>query len=131
MVHSRKIDVVIHFSSQYIFIFPLFQIHWHTLPYPKTVKKLKLPDLKKTTTYTSLRRTPGSDSGIIIVSLKNFAFWHNQNYCILLTFQLHQENRKKGKKREKSVDEDDEEVKRDKLKKVGNSYITLDQNCNL
>lgn len=102
-----------------------------TLPYPKTVKKLKLPDLKKTTTYTSLRRTPGSDSGIIIVSLKNFAFWHNQNYCILRTFQLHQENRKKGKKREKSVDEDDEEVKRDKLKKVGNSYITLDQNCNL
>ena len=55
-------------------------------------------------------------------------FWHNQNYCILLTFQLHQENRKKGKKREKSVDEDDEEVKRDKLKKVQglHSYITLD-----
>lgn len=36
----------------------------------------------------------------------------------LVTFQLHQENRKKGKKREKSVDEDDEEVKRDKLNKV-------------
>lgn len=32
--------------------------------------------------------------------------------------ELHQENRKKGKKREKSVDEDDEEVKRDKLKKA-------------
>ena len=32
--------------------------------------------------------------------------------------QLHQENRKKGKKREKSVDEEDEEVKREKLNKV-------------
>ena len=35
-----------------------------------------------------------------------------------MMFQLHQENRKKGKKREKSVDEDDEEVKREKLNKV-------------
>ena len=99
---------------------------------PKNSEKIEITSVKKiTTTYTSLRRTPGSDCGIIIVSLKNFAFWHSQNSCILLTFQLHQENRKKGKKREKSVDEDDEEVKRDKLKKVGHSYITLDQNCNL
>ena len=35
-----------------------------------------------------------------------------------IAFQLHQENRKKGKKREKSVDEDDEESKREKLNKV-------------
>ena len=39
-------------------------------------------------------------------------------FVFLVKFQLHQENRKKGKKREKSVDEDDEEVKREKLNKV-------------
>ena len=39
-------------------------------------------------------------------------------YFLLVKFQLHQENRKKGKKREKSVDEEDEEVKREKLNKV-------------
>nr|XP_058958334.1 pre-mRNA-splicing factor SLU7-like [Pocillopora verrucosa] len=32
--------------------------------------------------------------------------------------ELHQENRKRGKKREKSVDEDDEEVKKEKLNKA-------------
>ena len=45
----------------------------------------------------------------------------------MLTFQLHQENRKKGKKRGKSVDEDDEEVKRDKLKKVCHINTSVDQ----
>ena len=28
--------VVVNFSSQVIFTFPLFQLRWHTLPYPKT-----------------------------------------------------------------------------------------------
>lgn len=39
-------------------------------------------------------------------------------FVFLVKFKLHQENCKKGKKREKSVDEDDEEVKREKLNKV-------------
>ena len=37
---------------------------------------------------------------------------------LIRKFQLHQENRKKGKKREKSVDEEDEDVKKEKLHKV-------------
>lgn len=49
------------------------------------------------------------------------------NFCFMLkitdsilchSFQLHQENRKEGKKREKSIDEEDEDAKREKLNKV-------------
>ena len=36
---------VISFLSQ-IIVFPLFQLHWHTFPHPKTKEKQKLPDIK-------------------------------------------------------------------------------------
>ena len=46
------IDVVGNFLSQVIFIFPLFQFHQRTLPYPKTKEnKDYLRDKKLTTTY--------------------------------------------------------------------------------
>ena len=32
--------VVVNFSSQVTFIFPLFQLHQYTLPYPKTKQKV-------------------------------------------------------------------------------------------
>ena len=32
--------------SQVTFIFPLFQLHYQTLPYPKAKEKQKLPDIK-------------------------------------------------------------------------------------
>ena len=38
--------VVVNFLSQVIFIVPLFQLHKHTLPYPKTKQKQKLPEIK-------------------------------------------------------------------------------------
>ena len=43
-----------YFLSQVIFIFLLFQLHSHTLPYPKTKGKQKLPEVykKSTTKYT-------------------------------------------------------------------------------
>ena len=36
--------VVNFFLSQLISIFPLFQLHLHTLPYPKMKEKQKLPE---------------------------------------------------------------------------------------
>ena len=43
---------VVNFLPQVIVIFLLFQLHWHTLPYPKTKEKQKLPEIKKiATTY--------------------------------------------------------------------------------
>ena len=46
------ISVVVNFLSRVIFI--LFQLHRHTLPYPKTKEKQKTPEIKKiTTTYPS------------------------------------------------------------------------------
>ena len=45
------------FLSQLIFIFLLFQLHYHTLPYPKIKEKQKLPEIKKLTrTYTLLTK---------------------------------------------------------------------------
>ena len=38
--------VVVNFLSQVIFIFPLLQLHQHTVTYPKTEEKQKLPDIK-------------------------------------------------------------------------------------
>ena len=38
--------VVVNFLSQVIFIFLLFQLHQHILPYPKTKEKQKLPEMK-------------------------------------------------------------------------------------
>ena len=40
------IYVVVNFLSQVIFIFLLFQLHQHILPYPKTKEKQKLPEIK-------------------------------------------------------------------------------------
>ena len=40
------INVVVNFLSQVIFIFLLFQLHKHTLPYSKTKEKQKLPEIK-------------------------------------------------------------------------------------
>ena len=37
--------VVVNFLSQVIFIFPLFQLRKHTLPYPKRKEKQKLPEI--------------------------------------------------------------------------------------
>ena len=34
-----EVDVAVNFLFQLIFIFPLFQIHLHSLPYPKTIEK--------------------------------------------------------------------------------------------
>ena len=45
-----NVYVVAIFLSQVTFIFPLFQLHEQTLPYPKTKEKQKLPDIKLTTT---------------------------------------------------------------------------------
>ena len=33
------VKVAVNSLFQLIFIFPLFQIHYHTLPYPKTIEK--------------------------------------------------------------------------------------------
>ena len=41
-----NVYVVVDFLSQVIFIFLLFQLHLHTLPYPKTKEKQKLPEMK-------------------------------------------------------------------------------------
>ena len=38
--------IVVNFLSQVIFLFLLFQLHLHTLPYPKTKEKQKLPKVK-------------------------------------------------------------------------------------
>ena len=38
-------NVVVNFLSQVIFIFPLLQLHYHALPYPKTKEKQKLPEI--------------------------------------------------------------------------------------
>ena len=43
---GKIVNVVVNFLSQVIFIFLLFQLHLHTLPYPKTKEKQKLPDMK-------------------------------------------------------------------------------------
>ena len=40
------IYVVVNFFIADNFYFPLFQLHWHTLPYPKTKEKQKLPETK-------------------------------------------------------------------------------------
>ena len=40
------VNVVVNFLSQVVYIFPLFQLYWHTLPYPKTKEKQKLPEIK-------------------------------------------------------------------------------------
>ena len=36
---SEKVPVVVNLLFQVIFVFPLFQIHWHTLLFPKTMGK--------------------------------------------------------------------------------------------
>ena len=54
--HSLYIYDVVNFLSQETCTFLLFQLHYHTLPYPKTKEKQKLPEIKKnkiTTTYLS------------------------------------------------------------------------------
>ena len=43
----KHMYVVVIFLSQVIYIFPLFQRHYHTLPYPKAKEKQKLPEIKK------------------------------------------------------------------------------------
>ena len=49
---QKSVSVVINFLSQVIYIFLLFQLHLHTLPYPKTKEKQKVTgDEKLTTTY--------------------------------------------------------------------------------
>ena len=40
------VNVVVNFFSEVIYIFPLFQLYCHTLPYPKTKEKQKLPEIK-------------------------------------------------------------------------------------
>ena len=42
----HSVYVVVNFSTQVIFIFPLFQLRQHTLLYPKTTEKQKLPEIK-------------------------------------------------------------------------------------
>ena len=39
--------VISFFLSRVIYIFPLFQRHYHMLPYPKAKEKQKLPEIKK------------------------------------------------------------------------------------
>ena len=47
MQQSDHVDVVVFlFLSEVIFIFPLFRLHKHTLPYSKTKEKEKLPEIK-------------------------------------------------------------------------------------
>ena len=43
---STSVHVAVNFLSQVIFIFLLFQLHQHILPYPKTKEKQKLPEIK-------------------------------------------------------------------------------------
>ena len=43
---KSNVSVVVNFLSQVIFIFLLFQLHLHTLLYPKTKEKQKLPEMK-------------------------------------------------------------------------------------
>ena len=38
--------IVLNFLSRLIFIFLLFQLHKHTLPYHKTKEEQKLPEIK-------------------------------------------------------------------------------------
>ena len=39
--NAYSVYVVVNFLSSVIFIFPLFQLHLHTLPYPKTKEEQK------------------------------------------------------------------------------------------
>ena len=45
---TNNIFVVVNFLSQVMFLFLLFQLHWHTgtLPYPKMKEKQKLLEMK-------------------------------------------------------------------------------------
>ena len=53
--NAYSVYVVVNFLSQIIFIFPLFQLHLHTLPCPKTEEEQQLPEIKKLiTTYVEL-----------------------------------------------------------------------------
>ena len=44
--HTYNGCVVVNFLSWVIFIFALFQLYQHTLPYPKTKEKQNLPEIK-------------------------------------------------------------------------------------
>ena len=49
---KSNVSVVVNFLSQVIFIFLLFQLHLHTMPYPKAKKKTKISwEEKLTATY--------------------------------------------------------------------------------
>ena len=43
---NYSVWVAVNSLSQVIFIFPLFQFHQHTLPYPKTKEKQNLTEMK-------------------------------------------------------------------------------------
>ena len=46
LYHKRYMYIVDNFLSQVMFIFLLFQLHQHTLPYPQTKEEQKLPEVK-------------------------------------------------------------------------------------
>ena len=45
--HMYVVHSYFFFLSRVIYIFPLFQRHYHMLPYPKAKEKQKLPEIKK------------------------------------------------------------------------------------
>ena len=52
----NNIFVVVNFLSQVMFLFLLFQLHWHTgtLPYPKMKEKQKLLEMKNQLYHLSI-----------------------------------------------------------------------------
>ena len=60
--HINFNSVVVNFLSLVIFIFLLFQLHNHTLPYPKTKEEQKLPEIKHSTTNIKQQSFFGADS---------------------------------------------------------------------
>ena len=77
-MQKSKEYVVVNFLSQVIYIFLLFQLHYHTLPYPQTKEKQKLPEIKLTTksikTCSDLCTEPWS----LVISI-NFLYVRHQN----------------------------------------------------
>ena len=60
VLHIQQICVEVNFLCQVIFIFLLFELHQHTLSYPKTKENQTLPEITKlTTTYKFLRLAIG------------------------------------------------------------------------
>ena len=76
------------FLSQVIYIFPLFQHHYHTLPYPKAKEKQKLPEIKKKLTTTCI--LVWNRNIIVIQAIVDplFSYYKWSNNCVGYLFNF-------------------------------------------